>query len=102
MLIITKSVVHQGPKKSHNEITCQINQKVEVVKLDLNFLEAPNQSGNNYVNVTQNSPEWFSVRKYKVTVTCLPSLSGLLGKSKFCLIWEVVKERQIRPRYDFY
>ena len=87
-LIITKSVMHQGPKNIplHNEIICQINRKVQIVKLDLNFLEAPKPSGDNYVNVTQNSPEWFSVRKYKVTGSCLPSLIGLLGKSKFDLI----------------
>ena len=53
-LIITKSVMHQGPKNIplHNEIICQINQKVQIVKLNLNFLEAPKPSGDNYVNVT--------------------------------------------------
>ena len=41
-LIITKSVMHQGLKNIllHNEIICQINRKVEIVKLDLNFLVA--------------------------------------------------------------
>ena len=93
-LIITKLVMHQGPKNVplHNEIICQINRKVEIVKLDLNILEAPKPSGDNYVNVTQNSPEWFTVRKYKVTGSRLPSLIGLSGKSKFDLMWEVVKE----------
>ena len=76
----------------HNEIMCQINRKVEIVKLDLKFLEAPKLTGDNYVNVTQNSPEWFLVRKYKVTGSRLPSLIELSGKSKFDLIWEVVKE----------
>ena len=96
--------MHQGPKNIplHNEIFCQINRKVDIVKLDLNFLEAPKASKDNYVNVTQNSPEWFSVRKYKVTGSRLPSLIGLSEKSKFDLIWEVVKKMQIRPRYDFY
>ena len=75
-LIITKSVMHQGLKNVllHNEIICQINRKVEIVKLDLNFLEAPKPSGDNYGNVTQNSPEWFSFRKYKVTGGRLPFL----------------------------
>ena len=42
-IIITKSVMHQGPESIplHNEINCQINQNVEIVKLDLNFLGAP-------------------------------------------------------------
>ena len=69
-LIITKSVMHQGPKNIplHNEIICQINGKVEIAKLDLNFLEAPKPSRDNYVHVTQNSLEWFSVRKCKVII----------------------------------
>ena len=58
-LIITKSVMHQVPKNIplHNKIICQINRKVEIVKLGLNFLEAPKPSGDNYVTVIQNSPE---------------------------------------------
>ena len=66
-LIITKLVMHQGPKNIplHNEIVCQINRKVEIVKLGLNFLEAPKPSGDNYVNVTQNSPEWFQSENIK-------------------------------------
>ena len=67
----------------------------------MNFLEAPKPSGDNYVNVTQNSPEWFSVRKYKVTASHLPSLIGLSGKSKFDLIWEVVKEGKSDPDMTF-
>ena len=64
-LIITMSVMHQGPKNVplHNEIICQINRKIEVIKLDLNFLGAPRWSGDNYINVKQNSPDWFSVKK---------------------------------------
>ena len=87
-LIVTKSVMHQGPKSIplHNEIICQINRKVETVKLDLNFLEAPTPSGDNYVNVTQNFPEWFSIRKYEVIGSRLSSLIVLSGKSKFDLI----------------
>ena len=87
-LIITKSAMHQGPKNIplHNEIICQINRKVEIVKLDLTFLEAPKPSGDNYENVTQNSPEWFSVRNYKVRGSRLPFLFRLSGKSKFDLI----------------
>ena len=54
-----KSVMQQGPESIplHNEINCQINQNVEIIKLDLNFLVAPKPSGDNYVNVTKNSPE---------------------------------------------
>ena len=102
-LIITKSVMHQGPTNTplHNEIICQINRKAEIVKLDLNFLEAPKPSRDNYVNVTQNSPEWFSVRKYKVTGSCLPSLIGLSGEPKFDLIWEVVKKGKSDPDMTF-
>ena len=58
-IIMIKSVTQQGPESIplHNEINCQINQNVEIIKLDLNFLEAPKPPGDNYVNVTQNSPE---------------------------------------------
>ena len=84
--------MHQGPKNIplHSEIICQINRKVEIVKLDLIVLEAPKPSGYNYENVMRNSPEWFSVRNYKVRGSCLPSLIGLSQKSKFDLIWEDV------------
>ena len=39
----TQSVMHQGPESIslNNEINRQINQNIEIVKLDLNFLEAP-------------------------------------------------------------
>ena len=39
--------MHQGLESIplHSEINCQINQNVEIVKLDLNFLEAPNHQG---------------------------------------------------------
>ena len=95
--------MHQGSKNIplHNEIICLINQKVEIVKLDLNFLEAPKPSGDNYGNVTQNSPQWFSVRKHKVTGSLLRSLIGLSGKSKLDLIWEVVKEGKSDPDMTF-
>ena len=95
--------MHQDPESIplHNEINCEINQNVEIVKLDLNFLEAPKPSEDNYVNVTQNSPEWFSVRKYKVTGSRLPSFIGLSGKSKFDLTWEVVKEGKSDPNLTF-
>ena len=76
--------MHQGPENIplHNEINCQINQNVEIVKLELNFLEAPKPSRDNYVNVTQNSREWFSVRKYKARAAAYHLLIGLSGKSK--------------------
>ena len=65
--------MHQGPKNIplNDEIICEINRKVEIVKLDLNFLEAPKPSGDNYGNVTQYSPESFSLRKYKVSLPFL-------------------------------
>ena len=46
-IITTKSVMHQGPENIplHNEINCQINQNVEILKLDLSFLEAPKRLG---------------------------------------------------------
>ena len=43
----------------HDKINFQINHDVEILKLDLNFLEAPKPSWDNYENVTQNSPECF-------------------------------------------
>ena len=46
-IITTKSVMHQGPENIplHNEINCQINQNVEILKFDLSFLEAPKRLG---------------------------------------------------------
>ena len=55
----------------------------------------------NYVNVTQNLPEWFLVRKYKNTDSRFPSLTELSGKSKFYLAWEVVKEGKSDPDLTF-
>ena len=39
--------MHQGPESFplHNEISCQINKNVEIVKLDLNLLKASNCQG---------------------------------------------------------
>ena len=45
--------------------------------------------------------EWFSVRKYKVTGSRLPSLIQLSGKLKFDLIWEVVQEGKSDPDMIF-
>ena len=89
--------MHQSPKKIqlHNEIICQVNRKAEIVKLELNFLEAPKPFGDNYVNVTQSFSVWFSARKHKVTGSRLPSLIGLSGKLNCHLIWEVVKEGKL-------
>ena len=68
--------MHRGPESIplHNKINCPINQNVEIVKLDLNFFEAPKPSGDNIVNVTQISPQWFSVRKYKYILFLSPWL----------------------------
>ena len=77
------------------------NWKVSTVKLYFNFSEAPEPSGDNYVNVKQNVLEWLSVRKYKITGGRLPSLIALSGKLKFDLIWEVVKENKSDPGMTF-
>ena len=41
-IIITMPVMHQGPESIplHNEINCQINQNVEIVKIRLEFLRS--------------------------------------------------------------
>ena len=73
--------MHQGPKNItlYNEIICQINRKAEIVKLDLNFLEAPKSSGDNYVNVTQNSLSGFQSENIKSQAAVYHLLSNFQG-----------------------
>ena len=54
------------------KINSQLNANAGIIKIDLSFLEAP--SGNSYVNVQQNSPEWLEIERDKVTGSRLPAL----------------------------
>ena len=38
------------------KINSQLNANAIMIKIDLSFLEGPQPSGNNYVNVQQTSP----------------------------------------------
>ena len=64
-----------------NTIYKQIGEQIKIqknpLKLDISFLEAPQPDGDNYVAVKQNTDEWHTARKFKITGSPLPSLLGL-------------------------
>ena len=64
----------------HIKIKSQLNTNSSIIKIDLTFLEAPQPSGDNYVNAQQNYPEWPEIRRDKVTGSRLPTLLGFYGK----------------------
>ena len=79
------------------KINSQLNANASINKIDLSFLEAPQPSGDNYVNVQQNSPEWLEIRQNKVRGSRLPALLGFYGKTKFEMTWNVVKNGTAEP-----
>ena len=81
----------------HIKINSQLNANASIIQIDLSFLEAPQPSGDNYVNVEQNSPEWQEIRRNKVTGSRLPALLGFYGKTKFEMTWNVVKNGTVEP-----
>ena len=81
----------------HIKINSQLNANASIIKIDLSFLEPPQTSGDNYVNVQQNSPEWQEIRRNKVTGNRLPALLGFYGKTKFEMTWNIVKNGTAEP-----
>ena len=79
------------------KINSQLNANASINKIDLSFLEAPQPSGDNYVNVQQNSPEWLEIRQNKVTGSRLPALLGFYGKTKFEMTLNIVKIGTTEP-----
>ena len=81
----------------HIKINSQLNANASIIQIDLSFLEAPQPSGDNYVNVQQNSPEWQEIRRNKVTGSRLPALLGFYGKTKFEMTWNIAKNGTAEP-----
>ena len=75
----------------HIKINSQLNANASIIKIVLSFLEAPQPSGDNYVNVQQNSPEWLEIRQNKLTGSRLPALLSFYGKTQFEMTWNIVK-----------
>ena len=46
----------------HIKLNSQLNANASTIKIDLSFPEAPQPSGDDYVNVQKNSPEWLEIR----------------------------------------
>ena len=61
------------------------------VEIDICFLQAPKPIGSNYIDTVQNSEEWQSLRKFRVTGSRLAALIGIHGKKKFDAYWDIVK-----------
>ena len=76
----------------HIKINSQLNANAGIIKINLSFLEAPQPSGDNYVNVQQNSPEWLEIKRNKVTGSRLPALLAFYGKTKFEMTSNIVKK----------
>ena len=62
--ILNSNTVYKGMMDNplHFKINSQLNANASIIKIDLSFLEAPQPSGDNCVNVQQNSPEWLEIR----------------------------------------
>ena len=99
-IVIEKThIVYQGIKHTslHKDIDSQIISGVQIIKVDLSFLEAPKPCGSNYFDVLQNTQTWHDHRRYKITGSRLPALLGFYDKAKYDLIWEVVKNGTTEP-----
>ena len=85
-------------KKSLNE---QILNGDTTVNIDISYLVAPKPCGSNYIDVKQNTQEWHDYRKFKITASRLAHLLGLLGKSKFNIFWDIVKNGTAAPDISY-
>ena len=97
--ILNSDTVYKGMVDNplHIKINSQLNANASIIQIDLSFLEAPQPSGDNYVNVEQNSPEWQEIRRNKVTGSRLPALLGFYGKTKFEMTLNIVKIGTTEP-----
>ena len=83
--LFDRDTINISPEKFplHIKINSQLNANAGIIKIDLSFVEAPQPSGDNYVYVQQNSPEWLDIRPNKLTGSRLPALLGFYGKTQF-------------------
>ena len=76
-------------------INSQLNANSSSIKTDLSFLQAPQASGCNCVNIQQKSPEWLEIRAKKIVGFYegfrVLNLLGFYGKTKFETTWNIVK-----------
>ena len=71
-------------------ISDQLSVNKETVHIDLSFLVAPTPGCDNYIDVEQNTDEWFQARKFKVTGSRVSSLVGFHGRKDFTETWDIV------------
>ena len=97
--ILNSSTVYKGMVDNplHIKINSQLNANASTIKIDLIFLQAPQPSGDDYVNVQQNSPERLEIKQKKVTGSPLPAVLGFYGKTKFQMTWNIVKNGTAKP-----
>lgn len=67
-----------------------INPKAKVY-IDIRLLNSSKPQVANYTDITQNTEEWYQLRRFKITGTRLPLLLGLQGKNKLMECWSTVK-----------
>jgi hypothetical protein len=101
-IVVESQTLYKESKdiKLYKNVREQISKR-GIVNLDLTYRLAPKPSGNNYMDVKQNSEAWHNVRKFKITASRLPYLLGLLGKSNFIIYWDVVKNGATAPDIGF-
>ena len=76
------------------EVYKSLNEQIlngDTVNIDIRYLVAPKPCSSNYIDAKQNTQEWHDCRNFKITASRLPYLLGLLGKSKFNLFLDTVK-----------
>jgi len=97
--LITPNIVYQytdqKSKDLHRKIVAQVNKQIKLktknhIHVNISFSEAPKPHGTNYVNVKQNTKDWFDRRKFMITGSRLPSLLGFYGNKKFTECWDTI------------
>ena len=88
-------------KELHSEINNQIVSGESIIKIDISFLHAPKPYGTNYIHLDQNSENWNTYRKFKITASRLPALLGFYGKTKYNSVWDVVKNGAVEPDISY-
>ena len=77
--------------KMKDKLQVQLSEGKGIIEIDLSFLEGPNPSGENYIDVLQRSAEWHSTRKHRITGSRIAALLGFDGKNKYDDMWNVVR-----------
>ena len=83
------------------KINSQLNADASTIKVDVSFLEPSKPSGDDYVNVQQNFPEWLEMRRNKVKESRLLALLGFYGKKKFEMTWNIAKSGTEEPEMKY-